>query len=336
MNILLAYYHPVIFDLAETFSKLGHKITITVSRYLSDNYGSADSVFAKKVPNPFLKDVDLVYHSVAKVKIKQKHFDLVGVDGVFDGDDVLMELCKNYKVPHFCINGYPHQIDEPSENILAFSWHLPQLQYKQKFYHEGLVKESDWKNISEKGESDGKNIFVFYPEMNAAKRFEARTRITNRVRNPSDSFISLIHRFEECNKWSYSAFSELKEFHKIENFTGLSQEETFEKIWNSKGLVHLKHADCPGISVLEALILGCPVIVMKSFVKASFNQEILIDNYNALVCNSLGEMSNRMKEVGSREFPTPNAILHIHELTHLDRQKPGLLRFLHKCRRTYV
>ena len=331
MKILLAYYHPVIYDLAETLLKLGsvESVDICVVKDLSDNYGGPTNVFKKVKENKHLDKTKVFYDSVAHQLIKAGAYDIVGVDGVFSGDDLIMELCQENKIPYFCINGYPHQLDEPSHNIMAFSWHLPQVQYKQANPHEGYVKERDWKDISQNGRSQGKNVFVFYPEMNEAKRFHSKSRTRTLESATSPYFLSLIHRYAECNRWNHEVFNLIGKLYKVENFSTLTQEQSFKKILLSDGLLHLKHGDCPGISVLEALILGKPVITMESFVKASFNQEVLIDEYNSIICQSVGEMAERMRDIRPIN---PRATEYIWDLTSFSRQRRGLLRFLRGCR----
>lgn len=337
MKILLAYYHPVIFDLAETFSKLSEvdSVDICVSPTLSDNYGGAKNVLDKIINNKFLTKTPAgILAPIAHQGIRNNYYDLVGLDGVFDGDQLIMDLCRENRIPYFCINGYPHQIDEPSQNILAFSWHLPQVQYKQTNPHEGYVKEKDWKNIALSGQSEGKNIFVFYPEMNEAKRFYENKIFSEQGERPlAKKFVSLIHRYSECNQWSYHVFDQVNKLYRVENYSDLTQAEAFQKIWESDGLVHLKHGDCPGISVLEALILGRPVITMESFVKASFNQEVLIDGFNSIVCKTTGEMLDRMRFTGAfyPDFPSSEAVHYIHQLTSFNRQRRGLSLFLDRC-----
>lgn len=325
-NLLLVYYHPVIFDLAETFSNVFTNITIAVNPSLKDNYGGFKEVAAKVRSNPHLRDVKCIPLTQAQVMLKK--FDLVGLDGVFDGDKTVMELCRKQGVPYFCINGYPHQHDEPGQNIMAFSHYLPQIQYRQQYPHEGHVKEIDWKNIAEKGESDGKNIVVFYPEMNAAKRFyKINSKKNRQIRQ---GFVSFIHRYQECNKWNYEVFNQLKKtFPELENYSNKSQQEVFELMWNSEGVVHLKHADCPGITVLEALVLGIPVYTMDSFVKASANQEVLIDEYNAIVAYDFRDLRNRM--IAADLLVSTKARDYIWELTSFIRQRDRLVRFFEKC-----
>lgn len=332
MKLLLNYYHPVIFDLAESFSRIFDEVVISCDMNLEDNYGGFNEVKNRVKENEHL-NCQVIPDIQAKIQIKQ--FDLVGLDGAFKGDDILMETCKGNGVPYFCINGYPHQFDEPGENILAFSWHLPQIQYKKRFPHEGYVKLDDWKHIAKNGRSPGKNVCVFYPEMNEAKRFNTRFLEEFRKEEPKH-FCSFIHRYEECNKFNYLVFEHLKNhIDTLENYSGLSQREVFEKMSKSYATVHLKHADCPGISVLESLTLGIPVITMESFVKASFNQEVLIDGFNAIIATDKDDLVKRTIELikwnGLLNYPMQSIRDHINVLTSFRRQKYKLEKFFEEC-----
>lgn len=323
-HLLLVYYHPIILDLAETFSRIFKKVTITAGPNLKDNYGGFEDLKNKIKSKKALENIDFIPLAVAQIKIKS--FDLVGLDGVFDGDDTIMGLCKNKGVPYFCINGYPHQLDEPSDNILAFSHFLPQQQYRKNFPHEGYVKEVDWKEIAEKGCSSGKNILVFYPELNDAKRYYN----SNFKINYNQDFVSFIHRYEECNKWTFKVYQNLKnEFPTLENYSNKTQDEVFRLMDESRGLLHLKHADCPGISVLEALVFGVPVCTIRSFVEASQNQEVLIDNFNAIIAEDVNELIERMKTLTRTSFLENRD--YIWNLTSFNRQKNKLERFFEQC-----
>lgn len=330
-SLLLVYYHPIVFDLAESFSRIFQKVTIACNTNLKDNYGGYKTVYERGKA----LGLEVIPLPIALMQIRS--YDLVGLDGVFDGDELAMGSCKEHEIPWFCINGYPHQFDEPSQNILAFSWHLPQIQYKKMFPHEGYIKELDWKKIYEDGRSPGKNICVFYPELNYVKRFDYFDV------PPSNTLVSFIHRYEECNKWNYKIFCDLKEKLKkhsfdidLQNFSGLSQDEVLKKMFSSWGLVHLKHGDCPGISVLESLKMGIPVFTMKSFVQSSFNQEILIDGFNAVVADDLDELYERIIDYisGKDRFYSAHFGLktdYIKILTSFDRQKLKLIKFFERC-----
>jgi hypothetical protein len=333
-RLLLVYYHPVIFDLANTFSKLFDKVEICVVPGLKDNYGEANRVIAEAKAKGF----DAYFSPVAVMNIKAKKYDLVGLDGVFDGDKVLMDVCSASKVPFFCINGYPHNTDEPSQNILSFSWYLPEKQYRQRYPSEGHVKQLDWKNLATTGQSEGKNILVYYPEVSVAGAPHP-----GYFRRPRDSFVSFIHRFEECNQESYEVFKQVNDQVKVENFSSLSRNEVHAKLIDSFGLIHLKHADCPGISVLEAMLLGRVPIVMKSFVLASQNQDLLIDNYSAIICDTVPELIRRahhLKDaIENVEYPANEGMYlmerstqqHAYMMTSQHRQEYKLIQFFKRC-----
>lgn len=331
MRLLLIYYHPIILDLAETFARMCDQVDVAVNPTVKDNYGGYAEHFAMIDENIHL-DSKCIPLPLALNAIKKKEYDLVGLDGVFDGDKLAMDVCKEAGIPYFCINGYPHLSDEPSDNILSFSHFLPQNQYKRKFQWEPNIKIQDWQDIAKFGQSQGKNIFVYYPEMNEAKRFAGNVPCFGPfVRK---SYVSLIHRYEECNKWNYEVFKRVKsELEKdgfgLENFSGLPQREVYKKITTSLGLCHLKHGDCPGISLLEALILGQTVFTMRSFVNASFNQEVLIDGLNSVIADDVDELIARMKNHnwGQPEFAED----YIWDLTSFNRQRVKLERFFQKC-----
>lgn len=325
------------FDLAESFKRICD-VEIAINASIIDNYGGYKDRLDIISKNEHLDGIRVLPLALALQEIRQKKYDLVGLDGVFDGDPLVMDACKNANIPFFCINGYPHNIDEPSDNILSFSHFLPQVQYKQKYPSEGHIKEIDWKNISEGGRSQGKNIFVYYPEMNEAKRY-----YLNRAFPARQNYISLIHRYEECNPWNFAAFKNVrdglsKKSIQVENHSNLSQQEVFEKLAGSCGLLHLKHGDCPGISILEALILETPVFTMRSFVNASFNQEVLIHKINSFIADDLDELIDAMKNYSDQktrckkwDWGLGKTNSHIWNLTDFDRQKSKLERFFNRC-----
>lgn len=324
-TLLLCYYHKIIFDLALSFKRLFKKVEICVSSNLKDNYGTEQNVIKKGKSLGF--DVHLL--PVALANLKAKKYCLVGCDGVFQGDQLLMDVCRQSNVPFFCIDGYPFKLDEPSQNILSFSWGLPQAQYREKYPHEPHVKDWDWKNIAQTGRSEGKNICVYYPEMNELK--EWRHKVDWEKIPDAYGFISLIHRFEECNKWNYEVFNKVKKQFNLENYTNLTQEELWNKLILSKGLIHLKSADRPGIAVLEAMLLDCVPIVMKSFVLASQNQDLLIDDISAIVCDSVDELIDRVKKLETDKDYINNCDIHAGLMTDWDRQKNKVEKFFERC-----
>lgn len=327
MKLIVVYYHPLCFDLCKSFQKICDSVVLAINPQVVDNYGG----FKEHVEAAKKNGVGWITLSAAIQNIKNRKCDLVGCDGVFDGDKLIMEACKDSGVPWFCIDGYPHNVDEPSNNILSFGHFLPQIQYKQKYPSEGHVKEVDWKNISENGQSEGKNIFVFYPELDYAKDFY-KSRGFLRLKSSNGEFVSFIHRFEECNKWSYKTFERIKKEINVQNYGGLSQFDVLDKLDKSFGLLHMKHGDRPGISVFEALILNRPVFVTRSFISASFNQEVLIDEFNAIIADDVDELIARMKEAAEGfDLVDKNARDYIWMLTNFKRQQKKLERFFERC-----
>lgn len=334
-NLLLVYYHPVVFDLALSFSKLFDKVDICVTPGLKDNYGDHNTVVSKAKSLGF----DAYLTPVALMNIKANKYHLIGLDGVFQGDKTIMDVCLG-KIPHFCINGYPHNTDEPSANILSFSWYLPEKQYRQSYPSEAHVKQIDWGNIATKGNSDGKNICVFYPEFGELKKWYNNT--PQAVRR--ERFVSFIHRFEECNTESFAVYSQVKQslskevYDTVEfdNISNLSQENVWNTLNSSYGLIHLKHADCPGIALIEAMLCGRVPVVMESFVKASQNQEVLIDNYSAIICDSVGGLISRAEDLaesinsGSKSLEKSTRE-HALMLTDFGRQTHKLFHFFTRC-----
>lgn len=323
MKILLIYYHPIIWDLAETFLRLGHSVSVAVNPAIKDNYGTGLDIFksANSKYNPVLLPAALQF-------IKQHKYDLVGCDGVFDGDKLVMETCQNSNIPWFCIDGYPNTMDEPSNNILAFSWALPFTQYNNKFPSEGHKKQVDWKDIAEFGQSKMKNFLVFYPNMWYLQQpFSLKTIKEKKL-------VSGIQRFEECNRYNYEVFQKVKAAlanWDIQNIEGCSHEDFLKEIQTSEGLLHLKWADKPGIAVLESMMLGRPIVTLRSFVLSSFNQEFLIDNYTALIADSVEEITERLKDPCYLTDLSWNVHEHAVMLCSFERQKDKLQRFLDRC-----
>lgn len=337
-KLLLVYYHPIIFDLAESFSRL-FDVEIAVNQNLKDNYGGAEEVCRKAEVLGFRTH----FLQTATALLRQKKYNLVGCDGVFDGDKLIMDLCDQLKIPYFNINGYPHNRDERAKNILSFSYFLPQFQYRNKFPWEQHVKELDCANFAN-GIKNDKNILVFYPEMKKAKDFAWSNRNSLFVKDKERlrfGGCSLIHRYEECNKSSYSAFakvnSELKKFnesYEVPNVSGAPPEQIYDLLYSSNFLLHLKHGDCPGIAILEAMILGAVPVVSSGFIMASQNQEVLIDNHSAFVCDSLDEIINTCSD-NFRELKNPEIRVsmfeHVNMLTSYKRQEKKLEKFFEEC-----
>jgi hypothetical protein len=340
-SILLVYYHPIVFDLAQTFKQHGlfKNVEIAVSGPLKDNYGDQNRVLAECKARGFVG----LPLPAALINIKNKKYSIVGLDGVFQQDNLVIDTCQNLKIPFFCINGYPHNIDEPSQNILSFSWFLPQMQYKMMYGHEGAIKDVDWRNIAEKGfGGPNKNICVFYPEMNDVKKFLSNNVLDIGLMHKSFDFptkksgaVSFIYRFEECNKWSHEVY---KRIGLIKNYDNLDSNEVHKLLWKTKWLAHLKHGDCPGVSVLEAMLLGCVPIVMQSFVLASFNQDLLIDRYSAVVCKTTDEFSQVLSlgNIPHLDFMFNQDLYytthnHAMTMTNFNRQQNKLVYFFERC-----
>lgn len=338
-SILLVYYHPVVFDLAVSFRRIFTSVEMCVTQDLVDNYGTQKDVI-HRAESLGIKCQTI--NSSLLLKLKSKKYDFVGLDGVFQGDNLVIDICKASKIPYFAISGYPHTLDEPAQNILSFSWYMPQAQYRKKYPYEAGVKNENWREISANGsDSSGKNFFVFYPEFR-----ELKDKISE-IYDKNDrnfAFLSLIHRFKECNEHCFAVFDQVQrslEDHQIElkNFSSLTQDQVWTKIFKSSGLIHLKHGDCPGISVLESMILGRVPVIMRDFVLASQNQEVLIDNHSAIVCDSVKEMKERSlahwhetKKCGNNYTKLETSTFrHAMMITDFERQKSGLIKFFNRC-----
>lgn len=329
MKVLLAYYHPVIVDLAKSLAKhLKFEVYISVNTKVSDHYGShADLLKMLKVE----KDFKAISLNEALVKLKLKQFDLVGCDGVYDGDKDIMEVCKQGNVPYFCISGYPYLRDEAdAKNILSFSWFMPQFQYLNTYPTEGHVKEVAHKKLLN-GEQNKKNIYVFYPEFNHVRDFtKENPRLLARCRDYS----SFIHRYKECNKSLYDIFTQVcaktTHFNIVKNYTNLSNRCALEKMNESKGLCMIKGYDCPGIALLEAMLIGCVPFIFQEYVLGSFNQEVLIDGHSCVMSDSVAEFVDNLE--GSKWATTSKTTQdHAMMLTDFKRQQNKLEKFFDKC-----
>ena len=324
VKTLLVYYHPVVLDLVQTFRKLGHHVTLAVNPTIKDNYGTGMDVI-QRAKERFGIFVDVLPLQIAAKKIQD--FDLVGCDGVFDGDKIIMEVADKHNIPRFCIQGYPNVMDEPSDNILSFGWFTPTVQYHQKYPSEGHKKLRDWKNIAE-NTPEGKNICVFYPNF---WDFKARIGQNPDLSWRNSSYISLIQGYEKWNKWSFETFKKLQKDVPVENLEGVPHVEVFKRLRDSRGLIHLKWADQPGIALIEAMLLARPVLTMRSFVVASMNQEVLIDGHTAIVADSLDELIYWTKQEGFMKAIGENARKHALMLTNFTRQRMKLERFIERC-----
>lgn len=326
MRILINRYHPVCEDICLALTKLGHKVTLSINDKVRDHYGCWKEL-GLKLKEKYKNQFDVIFVNQSLALIKAKQFDLVGCDGVFDSDQLIMDVCKVEKVPFFNINGYPGCHDEPSDNILSLGNILPTIQYNSQYPTEGHKKELDWKNIAQHGKSYGKNICIFYPCF-----FELKQDLQT-TREKTNKFISGIHRYEECNKYNYEVFKQVQEHVDVENFDSKSHDEFIQELKKSKGLLMLKSFDEPGISLFEALLNARPVFTMRSYVLASMNQNVLIDDFNAVVADSVGELIHRMKTITDADLYRlgTNAYLHAEMLTRFERQKNKLQTFLENC-----
>lgn len=325
-NILINKYHIVSFDICLTLKRLGHNVTLSINTDIKDHYKNWNDIYLKS-KEKYKNEFKVITLREAVLNLKNKKYDLFGCDGHFSGDELLVNVCKNEKIPFFFTSGYPLTTDKASENILSLGWTMPTIQYLQKYPSEGHRKEEDWKNICLHGKSEGKNIFVFYPNF-----FELKQNLQQEAEK-KDQFVSGIHRYEECNRWCFGVFKEVQKQIDVRNFDSKTHEEFIEELKKSKGLLMLKHADQPGISLFEAMLLSRPVFTMKSYVLASNNQEVLIDGFNAVVADTVPELIDRMKNITDAELYKlgTNAYLHAEMLTRFERQKHKLQTFLENC-----
>lgn len=339
MKILLNRYHPICEDLAITFTKLGHEVFLSIKTTINDHYGSWKKVFDDCKEG--YKEFTTIDYKQALIMINKGQFDLVGFDGVFEGDAEILEICNRVGTPHFSISGYPGVLDEPSSNILSLGWSMPTLQYWNKYPSEAHRKLHEWKEIAATGRVPGKNFCVFYPNFWRLKTPSHLDGLFFRNISQTPYFVSGIQRFKECNPWNYEVFSQVKDkielnLGTVENCEGLTNKDFITKVGKSWGLLHLKQADQPGISVLEALLYGKLVITMRSFVLASHNQDILIDGITAIVADSVDELIERMLSLGEikvRQLSSPKSKLinHAYNMTSFDRQADKLQKFLENC-----
>ncbi len=330
MKVLICRYHPICEDLAITFSKLGYEVFLSVKTDINDHYGSWKKVFDNC--KSYLEFTTIDYKQ-ALIMVAKNQFGLVGVDGVFEGDADIIEICDRVGTPYFAISGYPGVLDEPSNNILSLGWSMPSLQYWNRFPSEAQRKLQEWKYITETGQAPGKNICVFYPNF-----WRLKDRPTNVVVEKNPYFISGIQRYKECNPYNFAVFEQVRKACEVkfqatvQNFEGVSNQEFINELDKSWGLLHLKQADQPGISVLEAMLRGKQVFTLKSFVLASHNQDLMIDEVTAVVADSVKELVERMKRHNEYHARFISGCKeHASMMTSFGRQSEKLERFIQGC-----
>lgn len=318
IKLLLNRYHPVVDDLAQSLAlHFNFSVDVAINPTIIDHFGSHSKILEENKKN--IKNVSYISLQESLIKIKSKKYDLIGVDGVFEGDKIIISLCKSLKTPYFCISGYPYLADEDATNILSFSWFMPQIQFVQRFQSEYDAKTRAWDPQLKQ-----KNIEVFYPEFLYLKnqKFEKFEK---------KYWMSSINRFEECNPIQYSIFKNVEaKFQKIENFTSLSNKELIEKLKFSKGLIHIKGMDCPGIVLIESMLVGVVPFVFRQFILSSFNQDLLIDNYSCVVSDSVEEFVDNLKSNKWEEL-SESTRQHAMIMTDFNRQKSKLYKFFERC-----
>jgi hypothetical protein len=332
LKILLHRYHPIVDDLAIAFELLGHSVTVCINTAVEDHYGKSSEILSNLKIENFGENIQ--YISLKEACVKIVAFDLIGFDGVFSGDEILRSLCKKAKKPYFAISGYPYLRNEEANNILSFSWFMPQIQFVSQYPSESHVKMDCWSKIK-KNVPTTKNFCVFYPELFTLHRQlseipDAYERSCVRDQNPV--IVSSIHRFEECNPENYAVFEEVSKASKtkVENITSMSRVESWKRLAVADKFLHLKSFDCPGISLIEAMKFGVVPVVMREFILGSFDQDLLIDNHSAIVCDSIGEIKERINEKvkDSLRYSTKD---HVNMLTSFERQRGKLEIFVQKC-----
>lgn len=345
MKILINRYHPVCEDIAITLSKLGHEVTLSVKTDINDHYGSWKEILKVLKGTKGFRAID---YKQALILASKKSFDLIGADGLFEGDRQLFELAGKTNIPTFAIAGYPHLMDEPSGNILSLGWSLPILQYLRDFPTEAHRKQVDWKAVAESGRMAGKNICVFYPNFWDIKDRRKKGEFYRMEIAPLQKFVSGIQRYEECNRFNHQVFTAVQKalhiekppwptpWQVVENYEGLPRDDFLQKLAASWGLLHLKHADQPGISVMEALLMGKKVFTMKSFILGSHNHDMLIDGHNAVIADTVDELIERMEQVKYDQVADAHENMslvsgHINMLTSFERQKDKLNKFVLEC-----
>lgn len=328
MKVLINRYHPCVEDMASSFARhLKFKVDVSVNIRVNDQYGSHLNILNSLKSQEDLTGFNAISLNEAIVRLKTKQYDICFVDGVYDGDKDLIAICKQQGIPYICIAGYPYLRDEDAKNILSFSWFMPQFQYVQQYPTEGHVKEVAHAKLLN-GEQNKKNTFVWYPEFAHAKQYAKQNpRFLANCRDYS----SFIHRYEECNKSLYDIFitikNNLERFTVVENYSGFTNTQVLTKMTQSKGLLHIKGFDAPGISLIEAMLVGCTPFLFQEFILGSFNQEILIDNYSCVLADSIAEMiENLESDKWAKLSKTTQE--HAMMITSFERQQNKLEKFI--------
>lgn len=328
MKVLINRYHPCCEDIASSFARhLKFKVDVSVNIRVNDQYGShlniLNSLKSQETENGF----NAISLNEAIVRLKTKQYSLVFVDGVYDGDKDLIAICKQQGIPYVCIAGYPYLRDEDAKNILSFSWFMPQFQYVQQYPTEGHVKEVAHAKLLN-GEQNKKNTLVWLPEFSHVRNY---LKENNRFLASCSGYCSFIHRYEECNKSLYDIFVKIKnhleQFESVSNYTNFSNRRVLDKMISSKGLLHVKGFDAPGISLIESMMVGCTPFLFQEFVLGSFNQEVLIDNHSCIISDSIPEMiENLESDKWAKLSKTTQE--HAMMLTNFERQQNKLEKFI--------
>lgn len=323
MKVLFHHYHPVIEDICNSFSTyLKFDIECAIKTDIIDHYGDHKELLRKNQEK--YKSFKSIPLQQALVKLKSKQYEVVFVDGVYDGDKDIIKICKDKNIPYICVSGYPYLKDEDSKNILSFSWFMPQIQFLNQFPTEGHVKQLSL-------DSSQKNILIWYPEFSHVKKYSKENPhlLSAAYKNP---YVSFIHRFEECNKEHYKHYKNIIEKfgEDIPNYTNLTQQEVMFTLNQSRGLALMKWADAPGIALIESMLLGCVPFVFQQYILASFNQEILIDNYSAVTSNSDEEFVENLKSDKWAKL-SESTQQHARMITDFGRQQEKLEKFIQEC-----
>lgn len=324
MKVLVAWYHPVSESISDSFAThLKFSIDCAVKTDIFDHYGSHKDLL-KKNQEKYQSFKSITWQQ-GLLKLKQKQYDLLVVDGVYNGEKELIEIANQNNIPVIYISGYPYLRDEVgAKNILSFSWFLPQMQFINQFPTEGRVKQYSLDSLR-------KNVLVWYPEFQRVKKYakENPRLLSAAYKNP---FVSFIHRFEECNERHFAHYKNIiqKFGEDIPNYTNLAQEEVMFTLNQSRGLCLPKWADAPGIALIEAMLLGSVPFVFQQYILASFNQEVCIDGHSCVVSNSDDEFVENLRS-GKWATLSESTQQHARMITDFKRQQEKLEKFIQEC-----